>query len=83
MVVQAGEVGGGAAGGPALGVGDPDGPATAQGVAEQLVYRVVNCLLARGEERHQRGARVAGAARARYGAGRLAGRGFLDRKSVV
>ena len=70
MVVQAGEVGGGPAGGPALRVGDPCGPAAAQGVAEHLVHRVVDCPLARGEERHQRRA-----ARAGYGTGRLPGCG--------
>ena len=37
MVVQAGEVGGGPAGGPALRVGDPYGPAAAQGVAELIL----------------------------------------------
>src|ERR1700730_3505770 len=55
VVVQAGEVGGGPAGGPALRVCDPYGTAAAQGVAEHLVHRVVDCPLPRGEERQQRG----------------------------
>src|ERR1700728_2039013 len=83
VVVQVGEVSGGAAGGPALRVGGPYGPAATQGVAEHLVYRVVDCLPARGEERHQRRARAPGAVRADYGTGRLPSCGFLLRRGFL
>jgi len=52
IIVQAGQVGGGPPGLPALRVGGPDRAAVSQRVAEHRVHRVVDGLVTRRKERH-------------------------------
>ena len=77
--MQARQVGGGAAGGPAFSVGDTGGPAALQPAAEDLVHRVIDGLCAGREEWHQAGTRIARDASGGSGAGRclrMLGYGF-------